>query len=408
MSAVLSAGSAYGQAKTAPASPTPPAATAPAAPGGTAAPAAQPGVPRSAPPAPAAPRTEPDRGTGEDEAELEASSGPFKLPLLRDGALLERAVGTMRRDERHGTWVYRLRDDLDTAEDREISLLPCQTLEDMIGHVRGKLEAQWFELSGMVLLYRGQNYLLAAMATPLSAEPPRPVLSAPVPPGGDPAAFLAPAAPIRWKLPPSPTVAVMAPDLARRTSRPAPARVAAPPPASATAVAAAPAPPAGAAAPSAPPAPPAPPPAAAVDPETFAADIERQLEARIAVVPRSSDAAQPASPFSPKPAGPALSGDESRVLLPAVVRLHDRRGSVSRDPVTGTWIFVFQSDRAEVGERAVELLPCKVLERLERLVRQSEAPPPLLVSGQLTAYRGRNYLLPSSFRYADTGRWVYP
>ena len=44
--------------------------------------------------------------------------------------------------------------------------------------------------------------------------------------------------------------------------------------------------------------------------------------------------------------------------------MQDRHGVVTRDPVTGSWRFVFESSRGELGEREATLLPCAVLERL--------------------------------------------
>lgn len=145
-------------------------------------------------------------------------------------------------------------------------------------------------------------------------------------------------------------------------------------------------------------------PAAPFDSETFAADVERALDERIGVVARSSDAG-PARTGRVLPPGV---GGAPLVNLSANERLQDRRGVVTRDPVSGTWRFVFQSERTDFGERGIELLPSSVLERIERFVRQSETPPPLLLSGQLTVFEGRNFLLPTSFRTVASGRWITP
>lgn len=95
-------------------------------------------------------------------------------------------------------------------------------------------------------------------------------------------------------------------------------------------------------------------------------------------------------------------------MLASQQRLQDRRGVVTRDPVSGTWRFVFQGERSDLGERGIELLPSTVLERIERFVRQGEMPPALLLSGQITRFEGRNYLLPTSFRTIASGRWITP
>lgn len=307
-------------------------------------------------PAPAAPS-----GSAAPDAGIQ-----FRFPLLREGSSLVQAPVTLRRDADAGTWVITVRDDIDTEADREITALPCETLEEMIAHIRGRTQVQWFELTALVLTYHNRNYLLPLMATPLSAEPPRAERSTPLPPGARPL--------------------VEATTVARAPTASETAAASGAPPASDASA--------------------GPPPE--IDPETFAAEVERALEARIRVVPRSGDAGPTPSPFVPARIEPRLSPAADRVLLPTEVRVQDRRGVVTRDPITGTWRFVMQGERADMGERGIELLPSTTLERLERFVRQSEGPPALLVSGRLTRFEGRNFLLPSSFRTISSGRWIHP
>lgn len=128
------------------------------------------------------------------------------------------------------------------------------------------------------------------------------------------------------------------------------------------------------------------------DPEDrIADDIEARLEARIGAVPRSLDLAD-AAPIE-KP--PIRSG----------TRFVDRRGRLARDPETGVWRFVAAGGR---GDATIVLLPCLELERIERTTRQRDISRPLLVSGLVTAYRGRNYLLPSAVAVAEEGRGIGP
>ena len=118
--------------------------------------------------------------------------------------------------------------------------------------------------------------------------------------------------------------------------------------------------------------------------------IEARLEARIGAVPRSVDiVSQGAGTTSPP--------------LRAGSRLQDRRGHLVRDPSSGTWRFVF--DGSDISP---ELLPCQELERMERKTRSSAVPDPVLVSGVVTAFQGRNYLLPTAFRLAREGRGIGP
>ena len=125
--------------------------------------------------------------------------------------------------------------------------------------------------------------------------------------------------------------------------------------------------------------------------DDLAADIEARLESRIGAVPRSLDLSEaPASEEVPIRAG---------------TRFVDRRGQVVRDPESGVWRFVPAGDAARSG---VVLLPCLELQRLEQQSRQRAVSAPLLVSGLITGYRGRNYLLPTAVRRAEEGRGIGP
>lgn len=128
------------------------------------------------------------------------------------------------------------------------------------------------------------------------------------------------------------------------------------------------------------------------DPEDrLASDIEARLEARIGAVPRSLDLSEaPASEEVPIRAG---------------TRFVDRRGQVVRDPESGVWRFV---PAGGGGAGGIVMLPCLELQRLEQRARERDISTPLLVSGLVTAYRGRNYLLPNAVRAAEEGRGIGP
>lgn len=350
-------------------------------------------------------------GTASPDPDTESESNEgARFPLLREGSYLLRAPSTLHFEPKSGTWIVTLRDDLETERDREVTALPCEALEDMISHIRGRTEVQWFEVTALVLTYRNRNFLLPMVAIPLSGEPERQSRAAMLPPGaivrgpamvpgpnqlnplmpgaavvrprGTPPGYAAPianAGPVGPR--PSAVVReappVAAVDTATKT----------PPGAVDTAVTT---------------------PPASIDPEQFAADVERALEERIRVVPRSSDIGPAPSPFVRDRSVRGLSEGAAPITLPTSARIQDRRGVVTRDPVSGTWRFVFHGERHDLGERGIELLPSAVLERMERFVRQTETPPVLLVSGQLTRFEGRNFLLPSSFRTIASGRWIFP
>jgi hypothetical protein len=132
--------------------------------------------------------------------------------------------------------------------------------------------------------------------------------------------------------------------------------------------------------------------AESVDEDDIADDLESRLEARIGAVPRSLDLEE-AAPATAAPVRPGT-------------RFVDRRGHLSRDPESGVWRFVPSGDAPGVG--GIVLLPCLELQRLERSSRQRDVSEPLLVSGLVTAYRGRNYLLPSAVKAAVEGRGIGP
>ncbi|MAD79019.1 MAG: hypothetical protein CMJ51_06575 [Planctomycetaceae bacterium] len=120
-------------------------------------------------------------------------------------------------------------------------------------------------------------------------------------------------------------------------------------------------------------------------------DLEKRLESRIGAVPRSLDVRD--APIS------------GAGLIPTGTRFVDRRGRLSRDPASGVWRFVLASK--EGGETSsVVLLPCLELQRIEQRARQQDVSRAILLSGVVTSYRGRNYLLPTMTRMANEGRGI--
>ena len=74
-----------------------------------------------------------------------------------------------------------------------------------------------------------------------------------------------------------------------------------------------------------------------------------------------------------------------------------RHGWMVREPA-GAWSFVFAADATGLSDPPMILLPCRMLEDMERHALRSSQDEPLLVSGRVTRYRGRNYMLPTMFR----------
>jgi hypothetical protein len=129
------------------------------------------------------------------------------------------------------------------------------------------------------------------------------------------------------------------------------------------------------------------------------ADIERRLEERIGTVPLTVR-------DQPK-AATSAARDIGTPAVPAGTRLVLRRGRLSRDPQAGSWRFV-PEQTSGAGDASLELLPCSLLERLENDARQSDAPPIVLLSGNVAVFEGRSYLLPTTYRRAREGRGLSP
>jgi hypothetical protein len=56
----------------------------------------------------------------------------------------------------------------------------------------------------------------------------------------------------------------------------------------------------------------------------------------------------------------------------------------------------------------MEILPCLLLEKLQRRSAQSDLPQSILLSGEVTRYRGRSYLLPTRWRPTSPSSNIQP
>lgn len=127
-----------------------------------------------------------------------------------------------------------------------------------------------------------------------------------------------------------------------------------------------------------------------------AARLEERLRARINALPRSSDAS-------------SVTGSEATAkLLNEGMRLQNRRGAIVRDQRSGTYRFVFDAQGPDALDPTMEFLPCMLLADLEERAAGSELPPAIYISGEVTAFRGRNYLLPTLWRPAAGSRNIVP
>lgn len=380
----------------------------------------------------------------QEAAEIRAS-GLFLPPVIPEGGYLMRAVGTLERRADLGVWAIRLRDRINGAPNRLITLLPCQALEDMIDAMRAAQqvgETSIFEVTGRIMAWRGANFLLPSFAVPVTTlEAPRADAGPLVPPGATPAVAVQPATASI----PGVSEASAAPE-SRAAPGPAPVAPAGTSPVQAQ--------------------------AAPQDPENVAVQLERALDSRVTTIAKSADA-QPAAPLAdpgapqpsraaptvgselagairePSPSQPlgpdglALppasaevapidrysAGDDASAsgappqqesiggLMPSAPqsarllspqRMLDRRGTVTRDPITGAWIFVLASGGLHEGDHAMELLPCSALDRLIDMTRSAPQTMSVVMSGEVTVFEGRNYLRPVRMRALREGRWVGP
>ncbi|MBX3395536.1 MAG: hypothetical protein KF841_09220 [Phycisphaerae bacterium] len=90
------------------------------------------------------------------------------------------------------------------------------------------------------------------------------------------------------------------------------------------------------------------------------------------------------------PPGNAISPPESK-LLPDGTRLVDRPGRMSREGEQ--WVYSFESRGQGAPERPIRLLPNRLLEDMEMYSENGTKPVVFIVSGEITEYRGVNFLL---------------
>lgn len=125
--------------------------------------------------------------------------------------------------------------------------------------------------------------------------------------------------------------------------------------------------------------------------------LERRLEERIGRAP-----AQPVPDNRPRARDDAPRADAP---VASGTRLVRRAGRLARDPQSGAWRFVPTQSTGR-GDASLELMPCQMLERLERDAREGDASPEILISGTVHAYEGRSYLLPSGYRRTREARGI--
>lgn len=106
------------------------------------------------------------------------------------------------------------------------------------------------------------------------------------------------------------------------------------------------------------------------------------------------------SPGSETPVGTAepvaRAGDHAKMLVPEGTILSSRRGRVVR-LAGGELAFSVESDGQSGSDPAMILLPSATLQRLEDLILWRGERQVVEVSGRVTSYGGKNYLMPTIF-----------
>ncbi|MSR44804.1 MAG: hypothetical protein EXS15_05535 [Phycisphaerales bacterium] len=328
------------------------------------------------------------------------ASGRFLAPLIPEGGYLTRAAGSLGRDEFLSVWTLDLSDRVDGAAGRSMILLPTDTFADMIqlhlATIKDGTSPPLFEVSGPILVFRSNNFLLPTFAHPIDRRVDRAPSEPLVPPGAKRSAALgAIAVAAAPNQSPAESVIPQTAPSAKTPTGPAVDQ--------------------------------------RIDPETFAQELERRLDQRVAVVPSTSDpsiAALPAPPGVEQPSiSPPFPSHEIDVQAPMIgarttdvsasdsqpdaqllppMRVQSRRGTVTRDPISGSWRFVFASGVRDDGDLSLELLPCSMLTKLITVARSSATAASVLLTGDITLFEGRNYLRPVRFQSLGAGKWIGP
>jgi hypothetical protein len=117
-------------------------------------------------------------------------------PLLREGSFIARARGRFAEDKARREWTFTPEAVDRSGLVRTLVLLPNEVLGDAVRVARLAPNELEFELTGEVFLYRGRNYVLPALLTPLAPlEPPAQVSTAPPPTSTSASGTSSPAAP---------------------------------------------------------------------------------------------------------------------------------------------------------------------------------------------------------------------
>ena len=74
-----------------------------------------------------------------------------------------------------------------------------------------------------------------------------------------------------------------------------------------------------------------------------------------------------------------------------------RRGRLVRGE-RGAWLFVFDADATGLADPPMFVQPCLLLERMERHAKARGGAAPIILSGSVSVFEGRNHLRPTVFQ----------
>lgn len=130
-------------------------------------------------------------------------------------------------------------------------------------------------------------------------------------------------------------------------------------------------------------------------------------------------------PSRTAPVSPAPGAPDAPVTLPGTAPEADAQGNIPRPEVARhklqregsfvlmrrgrlmravgaatTWMYVFDADDQDMTDPPMYLMPCQMLEDMERIVAERGDSVSFIVSGQVFVYRDANYLLPTLMKLA--------
>lgn len=98
-----------------------------------------------------------------------------------------------------------------------------------------------------------------------------------------------------------------------------------------------------------------------------------------------------------------IKGEKKEGVLAEGTVLSSRRGRLVRAAAEGELLLTFDNDPDSPGAASMPLLPCKLLQQLEQAASVRGEEVEFRVTGRVTVYHGRNYLLPIWFQAVRPG-----